>query len=183
MPETGDGGSGGEAHVEGPERHYRVTLDFRLRIRQLTPELCRESFFFDAQNASSDEPHLRENVERQRRLYALLLKNERVLGRYLLAAGAHEAAGVVFGGLSEAFGVAEDEDLLALLYGQLPEEDAGYFEARAEVGHGESTEPVAKAFEVEWVGAEFAEMSRRVVGRPKRAGGGGAGEDAPVKGT
>lgn len=183
MPETGDYKSGGDADTGSPERHYRVTLDFRLRLRPLTPEVCRESFFFDAQNASSDEQHLRENVERQRRLLAVLLKNERVLGRYLLAAVAQEAAGVVFGGLGEAFGVAEDEDLLAPLYGQLSEEDSAYFEEHGEVGASESTEPVAKAFEVEWVGAEFAEMSRRVVGRPKRAGGGGAGEDAPVKGT
>jgi hypothetical protein len=63
--------------------------------------------------------------------------------------------------LAEAFGVADDEDLLAPLYAQMQEEDARHFERRAEVGPSESTEPVAKAFEVEWVGAEFAEMSRR----------------------
>jgi hypothetical protein len=45
--------------------------------------------------------------------------------------------------------MAEDEDLLVPLYAEMSEEDAGYFARRAEVGHGESTEPVAKAFEVE----------------------------------
>ncbi len=85
--------------------------------------------------------------------------------------------------MAEAFGVADDEDVLAPLYAQMQEEDGRYFVRLAEVGHGESTEPVAKAFEVEWVGAEFAEMSRRVVGRVRRAGGGRAGEDAPVKET
>lgn len=178
--------SDGEPDVESLERHYRVTLDFRLRLRPLTPEVCRESFFFKGENASADEPHLRESVERQRRLLALLLKDERALERYLLSRVAHEAAGVVFGGLAGAFGLTEDEDLLAPLYSQMSEDDAGYFVERA--GEGllwESAGPVAKAFGVEWVGAEFAEMKRRVVGDVSRAGGGRAGEaaHAPFKET
>jgi hypothetical protein len=53
----------------------------------------------------------------------------------------------------------------------MSEEDAEYFEGRA--GEGllwESAGPVAKAFGVEWVGAEWAEMKRRVVGDLSRAG-------------
>lgn len=184
MPKTGDYESGGEPGVEGLERHYRVTLDFRLRLRPLTPEVCRESFFFKDENASADEPYLRESVERQRRLLALLRKNERVLGRYLLTVLAQEAAGVVFGGLAGAFGVTEDEDVLAPLYTEMSEEDAKYFEGHAEAGLlWESAQPVAKAFAVEWVGAECAEMIQRVVGDLTKAGGGRASEQAPVKET
>jgi hypothetical protein len=163
--------SSGETDEETPERHYRVTLDFRLLLRPITPEVCRESFFFKDENASADEPDLRENVERQRRLLALLLNNERVLGRYLLTVVTQEAAGIVFGGLAGAFGVAEDEDVLKPLYAQMSEEDVRYFEWRA--GEGllwESAQPVAQAFGVEWVGAEWAEMKRRVVGDLRRAG-------------
>jgi hypothetical protein len=179
LPETGDDGSGGETDVESLERHYRVTLDFRLRLRPITPEVCRESFFFKDENASADEPRLRESVERQRRLLALLRKNEQVLERYLLTVVAQEAAGVVFGGLAGAFGVSEDEDLLAPLYAQMSEEDAGYFKGRAGEGlFWESVGPVAKALGVEWVGAEWAEMKRRVVGDLRRAG-----AHAPVKET
>lgn len=165
--------SSGEMDVETLERHYRITLDFRLRLRPLTPEVCRESFYFNDQNATADEVQLRESVERQRRLLALLLKNERVLERYLLTVVMQEAAGVVFGGLAGAFGVSEDEDLLAPLYVGMSEEDAGYFfEGSAEAGLlSESAGPVAKAFGVEWVGAEWAEMKRRVVGDLSRAGG------------
>lgn len=184
MPEKGDYESGGVTDAESMERHYRVTLDFRLRLRPLTPEVCRESFFFKDENASADESHLRESVERQRRLLILLRKNERVLGRYLLIVLAQEAAGVVFGGLAEAFGVAEDEDVLAPLYAEMSEEDAAYFDRRA--GEGllwESTGPVAKAFKVEWVGAEFAEMKRRIIGDLRRVGGGRASEDTPVRET
>lgn len=179
MPETADYDSGGEADAESLERHYRVTLDFRLRLRPLTSEVCRESCFFKEENASADEPDLRESVERQRRLLALLRNNEMVLERYLLTVVAHEAAGFVFSGLTGAFGVAEYEDVLVPLYAQMSEEDGIYFEERAEEGLlWESAEPVAKAFEVEWVGAECAEMNRRVVGDLRRAG-----AQAPVKET
>jgi hypothetical protein len=37
--------SSGERDEETPERHYRVTLDFRLLIRPITQEVCRESVF------------------------------------------------------------------------------------------------------------------------------------------
>jgi hypothetical protein len=67
--------------------------------------------FADGGGAAAGEPHSREDVERQRRLYTLLRDNEWVLGRYMLTVVAQEAAGFVFGGLVEAFGVAEDEDL------------------------------------------------------------------------
>jgi hypothetical protein len=119
LPETGDDESDGESDAESLERHYRVTLDFRLHLRPFTPEVCRESFFFTDENTSADEPQLRENVERQPRLLALLRKNERALERYLLTLVTQEAAGIVFSGLAGAFGVAEDEDLLAPLYAQM----------------------------------------------------------------
>jgi hypothetical protein len=170
--------------VESLERHYRVTLDFRLLLRPITPEPCRERFFADGGGTAAGEPHSPEEVERQQRLYTLLRDNERVLGRYMLTVVANEAAGFVFGGLAEAFGVAEDEDLLAPLYAEMSEEDARYFEGCAGAGMlWESTGLVAKAFKVEWVRAECAEMKRRVVGDLTKVGGGRAGGDSPVKET
>ncbi len=183
MPKTGDDDSGGEADMGSPERHYRITLDFRLLLRPFTPEPCRESFF-DRGSALAREPYSGEEIERQRRLYALLRKNKDVLERYLLTVVANEAAGFVFGGLVEAFGLAGDEDLLAPLYAEMSEEDERYFKGCAQAGMvWESTGLVAKAFAVEWVGAECAEMSRRVVGDLTKAGSRRAGEDvrAPAK--
>jgi hypothetical protein len=181
LPEIGDDDSGGESDAESPERHYRITLDFRLLLRPFTPELCQESFF-DRGSALAREPYSGEEVERQGRLYALLRKNEDVLERYLLTVLAQEAAGFVFGGLVEAFGLAEDEVLLAPLYAEMSEADVKYFKDAGAGMLWERTELVAKAFAVEWVGAECAEMKRRVVGDLTRAGG-GAGERAPVKET
>jgi hypothetical protein len=48
-----------------------------------------------------------------------------------------------------------------------------YFKGSAGEGlFWESAGPVAKAFGVEWVGAEWAEMKRRVVDDLRRGGGG-----------
>ena len=178
MPETGDNESGGETDEETLERHYRITLDFRLLIRPFTPEVGREGFPFDDRDALAGEPYSHEKVERQRRLYALLLNDERALERYLLA----EAAGFVFGGLAGAFGVTEDEDLLEPLYARMSEEDVKYLKESARAGVlWESTKLMGEAFKVEWVGAEFAEMSRRVMGDVSRVGGRRAEGDTPVK--
>jgi hypothetical protein len=64
--------SSDEPEVGTLERHYRVTLDFRLLAREITPEVCRESFFFSDESDSAGEPNFQENIERQRRLYQLL---------------------------------------------------------------------------------------------------------------
>jgi hypothetical protein len=66
----------------------------------------------------------------------------------------------------------------------MSEEDVRYFEGCAGVGMlWESTGLVAKAFAVEWVGAECAEMKGRVVGDLTKVGGSRAGGDSPVKET
>jgi hypothetical protein len=59
--------------------------------------VCQEGFFFDDGSALAGEPHLGENVERQRRLYTLLRNNKQVLERYLLTVVANEAASFVCG--------------------------------------------------------------------------------------
>ena len=183
MPKTGDDESGGESDVESPERHYRLTLDFRLLVGPFTPEPCPDRFF-PSGSALAREVHSGEEVERQRRLYALLRENKEVLERYLLTVVVNEAANLVFAGLSEAFGLAEDRDLLAPLYAEMSEEEVRHFEGCVGAGRlWESTELVTKAFGVEWVGAECAELKQKVVGDLRKVGGGGACECAPVRET
>lgn len=170
MPETGDHESSDETDVETLERHYRVTLDFRLLLRPLTPEVCRESFFFNDGSASAGEPHFRENIERQRRLYKLLRGDRETLERYLLSVLTQEVGNFVYQGLPDAFDAADEDELLVPLYKGMAEEDASFFEECRRMGAlAENAELIEKAFKVEWVGAEVAEMSRRVEGDVKRA--------------
>ena len=159
-----------ESDVGTLERHYRVTLDFRLLAREITPEVCQESFFFNDKSASAGEPYFRENIERQRRLYALLRNNRQVLEQYLLSVLTQEAGNFVYEGLVDAFDASDEEELLVPLYKGMGDEDARFFkECRKEGALDANTELIATAFKVEWVGAEVAEMSRRVEGDVKRA--------------
>ena len=152
------------------ERHYRVTLDFRLLVRAITPEVCQESFFFHDKSPSAGGPHIRENIERQRRLYELLLSNRPALEEYLLTVLTQEAGHFAYQGLADAFDAKEEEEILTPLYKGMAEEDVRFFEECREMNAlGENTELIEKAFKVEWVGAEVEEMSRRIVGDVKRA--------------
>lgn len=152
------------------ERHYRVTLDFRLLAREITPEVCQESFFFNSKSESAGEPHFQENVERQRRLYQLLLGNRPVLEEYLLSVITQEAGRFAYDGLADAFDAKEEEELLTPLYKGMAEVDTRFFEECRGMGVlAENTELIERAFEVEWVGAQVEEMSRRIEGDVRRA--------------
>jgi hypothetical protein len=52
LPKAGDYESSCEPDEETLERHYRVTLNFRLLVRAIRLEFCRESFY----NADSPLP-------------------------------------------------------------------------------------------------------------------------------
>src|SRR4051812_28614676 len=120
--------SGGESDAETLERHYRVVLDFRVLVRPITPEVCRESFFFKGANESAGDPDFMENIERQRRLYELLLRDREALEQYLLAVLTQEAGNYVYEGLPDAFDTKEEEELLIPLYKDIQKEDAEFFE-------------------------------------------------------
>lgn len=159
-----------ESDVDTLERHYRVTLDFRLLAREITTELCQESYFFSEKRDSADEPYYRENIDRQRRLYALVRNNREVLEQYLLSVLAQEVGNFVYEGLADALDVQDEDDLLITLYRGMEEEDARFFEECRQLNAlAENTELITMAFKVYWVGAEVEEMSRRVVGDVKRA--------------
>lgn len=161
--------SSGETDVETLEMHYRVTLDFRLLVRAITPEVCQESLFFNDESPSAGEPYFRENIERQRRLYELLLSNRPVLEEYLLSVLTQEA-GRFSEGLMDAFDAKEEEEILKPLYKGMAEEDVRFFDECREMGALDAnTELIERAFKVEWVGAEVEEMNRRIAGDVKRA--------------
>ena len=51
-----------EHDTETQEMHYRLTLDFRMLIRDINHEVCQESFFFNDQSISAGEPDFQEKV-------------------------------------------------------------------------------------------------------------------------
>lgn len=159
-----------EHETETLEMHYRVTLDFRVLVRAITPDVCQESFFFNDQSISAGEPDFPENIERQRRLYQLLRNNRPLLEQYLLSALTQEAGNHVYDGLPAAFDVKDEDEILGQLYQSMAEEDVRFFkECRELNAFAENTELIGTAFKVEWVGAEVEEMNKRVAGDVKRA--------------
>lgn len=160
----------GDPQTDTLEMHYRVTLDFRVQVRAITPEVCQESFFFNDQSASTGEADFQANIERQRRLYQLLRNNRPLLEQYLLSALTQEAGNFVYEGLPAAFDVRDEDKILAQLYKSMAEEDVRFFdECRKLNAFAENTELIGTGFKVEWVGAEVEEMNRRVVGDVERA--------------
>jgi hypothetical protein len=129
------------------EKHYRVTMDFRMLVRPITPEVCQESLFFNAKVSPEEEPIYLENVERLRRLYKLLLDNPKVLEEFLLYVITQEAGHFAYEGLTDAFDAKDEEELLVPLLQSMAEEDRRYFE---ECRHlqvlSENTELIASAF-------------------------------------
>lgn len=162
--------NGGDPDTETMERHYRVVLDFRVLLRGITLEVCRESFFFNDGNQTAGESDFLENVERQRRLHRLLLGDREILEQYMLAVLTQEAGTFVYEGLPHAFDAKEEEELLTPLYRSMAKEDAEFFEeCRTEGSLDANTELIGAAFKVEWVGAEVEEMNRKLTGDVKRA--------------
>jgi hypothetical protein len=159
-----------EHEIETQELHYRVTLDFRMLIRPITPEVCQESLFFNAQCAPEEEPIFEENVERLRRLHKLLLNNQKVLEQYLLSVLIQEVGHIADEGLMDAFNAKDEDEILVPLYRSMAEEDVSFFEGCRELkALSENTELITTAFKVQWVGAEIGELNRRMVGDVKRA--------------
>ena len=159
-----------ESDTEDLEKHYRVTLDFRLLVRAITPEVCQESFFFNDKSDSVGEPYFQENIERQRRLYQLLRNNRALLDQYLLSVLTQEAGICVYESLPDAFDVKDEDEILIPLYKSMEKEDVRFFDECREMGALDANmELITVAIKVEWIGAEVQEMNRRIAGDVKRA--------------
>ncbi len=159
-----------EHETETMEMHYRVTMDFRMLIRPITPEVCQETLFFNGKCAPEEEPIFEENVERLRRLYKLLLDNPQALEQYLLYVLIQEVGHIADEGLMDAFDAKEEDEILIPLINNMAEEDMRFFEECRELkALSDNTELIAAAFKVEWEGAEIGEMNRRMEGDIKRA--------------
>ncbi|HKC63538.1 MAG TPA: hypothetical protein VKB86_07865, partial [Pyrinomonadaceae bacterium] len=90
------------------EKHYRLTLDFRLLVRPITSEVCKESFHYDEKTDTEDNPDYQERVERSQRLHRLLLSNRAILEEYLLSVIISDAGSVAEKGLWDAFDTKDE---------------------------------------------------------------------------
>jgi hypothetical protein len=152
------------------EKHYRVTLDFKMIVRPITPEVRQESFYFSDKDKGADETGFNEQIERQQRLYKLLRENRQAMEQYLLSVLTQDAARYTYDRLINAFKVKKEEEVLIPIYQRMSKEDVEFYEGCRKLGALEpNIELISAAFKVEWTGAEIAEMKSVLEGDLKRA--------------
>jgi hypothetical protein len=154
------------------EKHYRVTLDFKMLIREITPEVCQESFYLGDKykGEGEDEAELTERIERQKRLYKLLREDRQAMEQYLLSVLTQDAARYAYDRLTNAFKVKDEEEVLIPIYQKMSKEDVEFYEGCRKVGALETNvELISAAFKVEWTGAEVVELKSVLEGDPERA--------------
>lgn len=152
------------------EKHYRVTLDFKMLIREITPEVCQESFFFNNKSKETDEAEITEQIERQKRLYRLLREDRQAMEQYLLSVLTQDASRYADDRLINAFNVRKEEEVLIPIYQRMPKEDVDFFDECKEMGALDANvDLISAAFKVEWIGAEIAELKSVLEGDLKRA--------------
>jgi hypothetical protein len=131
------------------EKHYRMTLDFRVLIGEVE-EVIRDG---------DDAEHAREHRERQERLLRALLSNERVLGEFMTYLVTDRVCGHTDSELDKVFGVRPEEEMLEPVYSGMGEDDARFFREVKDNGlFWDNTEQFEWCFAVDWTGANLVEI-------------------------
>ena len=148
-----------EAEAEVVERSFRMTLDFKVLISEITRERVNKTY----QWAESDEDFVRDNALKQNRLLLALLNNEEILNKFLTYVITDKVCPHSESELGTVFQVQSEEQMLEPIYSSMDEEDAQFFQEVIREGHfWENTELVENSFVVEWTGASLNEV--RLVG-------------------
>ena len=131
------------------EKHYRMTLDFRVLIGDVE-EVKRDG---------DDAEHAREHRERQRRLLRALLRDERVLDEFMTYLVTDRVCGHADSELGKVFGVRPEEEMLEPVYSKMGEDDARFFQEVSARGiFWDNTEQFEWCFAVDWTGAYLVEI-------------------------
>jgi hypothetical protein len=131
------------------EKHYRMTLNFRVLIGDVE----------EVKKGGDDAEHAREHRERQGRLLRALLRDEKVLDEFMTYLVTDRVCGHADSELGKVFGVKPEEEMLEPVYSKMGEDDARFFQ---EVNSGglfwDNTEQFEWCFAVDWTGANLIEI-------------------------
>ena len=141
------------------EKHYRMTLGFRVLVGDVRKE--------GVERDGDDAEWTREHLERQRRLLHALLRDERVLDEFMTYLVTDRVCSHPDSELDKVFGVRPDEEILEPVFSALGEDDAQFFrEVRQEGILWENTEQFECCFAVDWTGATLIEIAAQKEGDP-----------------
>lgn len=151
--------SHGEHDTVMMEKHYRMTLDFRVLVGDVRKD-----------GVERDEDDLEgadELLERQRRLLHALLRDERVLDEFMTYLVADRVCSHPDSELDMVFGVRPDEEILEPVFSALGEDDARFFREVSQDGIlWDNTEQFERCFAVDWTGATLIEIRAQKEGDP-----------------
>ena len=144
-----------ETEAEVIERSFRMTLDFKVLISEITRERVNKTYGW----AEGDEEFIRENAEKQLRLLLALLNNEEILHKFLTYIITDKVCPHSESELGTVFQVQSEEQMLEPIYSTMDVEDAQFFQDVIREGHfWENTELFENSFVVEWAGASLNEV-------------------------
>ena len=151
--------SRGEPDTVLMEKHYRMTLDFRVMVGDVRKE--------GVDRDGDDTEHTREHLERQRRLLRALLRDERALDEFMTYLVTDRVCSHPDSELDMVFGVRPDEEILEPVFSALGEDDAQFFrEVRQDGILWDNTEQFECCFAVDWTGATLIEIAAKKEGDP-----------------
>jgi hypothetical protein len=149
--------SHGEHDTVMMEKHYRMTLDFRVLIGDVRKDGV-ERYGDDLEGAD-------EVMERQQRLLHALLRDERVLDEFMTYLVTDRVCGHTDSELEVVFSVRPDEEILEPVFSALGEDDAQFFrEVRRDGILWDNTEQFEFCFAVDWTGATLIEIAAKKEG-------------------
>lgn len=143
-------------------KRLRMTLDFEVKVEELTDERLREYYRRSGEEGLIGDEELRENLTRQVRLQRALLEDEGALRRFLTYTVVGEVDPTLDGKLGGVFGVAglhAEEEILGPVLARLGQEDARYFTEAIEAGALTDYAPALNSScAARWVGARLDEV-------------------------
>ncbi|HEY0100347.1 MAG TPA: hypothetical protein VGB76_15485 [Pyrinomonadaceae bacterium] len=149
--------SRGEPDTVIVEKHYRMTLDFRVLVGDVRKD--------GVERAGDDEEGADEHLERQRRLLRALLRDERALDEFMTYLIIDRVCDHPDSELGMVFGVRTEEEILEPVFSALGEDDAQFFrEVRRDGILWDNTEQFEFCFAVDWTGATLIEIAAKKEG-------------------
>lgn len=129
------------------ERVCRLTLDCKIRVGKITPEMLRKSIYWDERDQDSSLGH----AERQSRLLHALLRDGLALEQFLVYVVATDLFVLIDTGASTSFHVEDEDTILKRVYPAADEENGPVNkEARNHDTLFDDTELFHDCFKVHW---------------------------------
>ncbi|MBA3241427.1 MAG: hypothetical protein H0T60_09420 [Acidobacteria bacterium] len=129
------------------ERVCRLTLNCKVRVGEITPEMLRKSIYWDARDPESSMAH----AERQSRLLHALLRDELVLEQFLTYVVATDLCVLMGTGPDLGFHLEDEDTILKRVYPAAGEEGGPDIEeSRSCDTLFDNTELFHACFKVDW---------------------------------